>query len=1357
MPTNWKTVRVFISSTFRDMQAERDHLVRFVFPRLREQLLPRRIHLVDVDLRWGVTSEQNALEVCREIINECRPRFLCMLGGRYGWVPPGKTRSITADEVHYGVLDRTLSERGFAYFYFRADEATAAMVETAPGEFRESPGSANESKLAELKQAIIDAKLTPFPYPAQWDNESGRLTGLKQFGDRVYEDLLDSLKSDLELRDHFVTDAAAQPDDFAEENAAMEAFVEERSERFVLGSRATVLEELLAHASATGGNGYVCLTGAPGSGKSALLAHLYRRLTDLVHPSSFIPHPSLVICHFVGASPGSTDVRRTLRRLCQALKAGCADMTADIPDDPEKLRIAFPEFLRQASAQKRVVILLDAVNQFDSASHSAGLRWLPEELPDNACIILSTLDGPALEELRRRRVKPREIELQPLTAADGAAIIEQFRQRYRKQFEPDQRAALLAKTDAGTPLYLLAALEELRTLGTYEEITQRIAELPPTTHELFAWILKRLENDDGFRDALGRRAGRELVPRCAALLGASRYGLSQRELTDLLDTGDPQGNIAALLYLLRPYLLRRAELLDFQHSQFRAAAEEAWLKTDVQRQAANARLVEYFRQQADPEKNQSWRGESGRPLLELPFHLAQYDVDALAVLLCDLRFIEARCRVGQVFELIGDYKLARARLPANQPRVEEFQRFVQEQRHVLQVHPELTFQQAANQAPQTAPCQDAAALWRAGSETRPWLKLVHRQSTFVSASVSIRVANPICAASLATAGNVFALCDGSVCVYEAQTGREIFRLPSHPGNRFTFCALSSDGSLLACAECSETSDNRISLWDVQRQVKVQESQACSCTILAMQFSKAGSLLGFGGGGNDGGVIGVWHIANSAASWSQKVERAVVRKVAFSPDDLFLAAAQGDGHCTFWDTKEGKLKKEIHSHQDSLTGFCFSNQNDLIATTGKDGFCRVWPSNLKSGSSIRLRQAINILFGKKASLFSAHPAIPVSIAFLDETKVISGDTAGNCYLWNWSDGKLLGSPFSTEGALLALETSGDGQLLLAASDRDHTCRIFETKRLVSTGAQEPGQSWYLHFLRDSNELLCAEKGGEIRLLPLAENNLERAQTRLLAKQPNAILMATNANGRFVLVVDRDSSWKLYNVKTSRLLSGRFALPMQGEALVSVKRDGSLVSVCGRETIEFSLVELGENFSQRLPMIFGAMRIGDDGAAQLVGINLRFHDLPPECLMAAEVRQNMPRQAFLSDPFEAEAPRASNSFAYLGNTAFIRSAELPSGQAIVDKWRMEDLSCRGRREFSGPVRIHAVTEDGKWGLISQPEASLCHVVDISSPELEDRWLFPLSEGLVAAAIQSDGDLIALSYKGGGLDIVQRVFQT
>ena len=35
MPKSWKNVRLFISSTFRDMHAERDHLVTVVFPELR--------------------------------------------------------------------------------------------------------------------------------------------------------------------------------------------------------------------------------------------------------------------------------------------------------------------------------------------------------------------------------------------------------------------------------------------------------------------------------------------------------------------------------------------------------------------------------------------------------------------------------------------------------------------------------------------------------------------------------------------------------------------------------------------------------------------------------------------------------------------------------------------------------------------------------------------------------------------------------------------------------------------------------------------------------------------------------------------------------------------------------------------------------------------------------------------------------------------------------------------------------------------------------------------------------------------------------------------------------------------------
>jgi len=88
----WQKVHVFISSTFNDMHAERDYLVKQIFPQLQEWCEKRKLRLVDIDLRWGVTehdalNNKNALKVCLDRIDECRPFFLCFLGQRRGWVP----------------------------------------------------------------------------------------------------------------------------------------------------------------------------------------------------------------------------------------------------------------------------------------------------------------------------------------------------------------------------------------------------------------------------------------------------------------------------------------------------------------------------------------------------------------------------------------------------------------------------------------------------------------------------------------------------------------------------------------------------------------------------------------------------------------------------------------------------------------------------------------------------------------------------------------------------------------------------------------------------------------------------------------------------------------------------------------------------------------------------------------------------------------------------------------------------------------------------------------------------------------------------------------------------------------------
>lgn len=46
----------FVSSTFCDMQAERDILHQRVFPRIRKQLEPYGEDIEGLDLRWGVDT-----------------------------------------------------------------------------------------------------------------------------------------------------------------------------------------------------------------------------------------------------------------------------------------------------------------------------------------------------------------------------------------------------------------------------------------------------------------------------------------------------------------------------------------------------------------------------------------------------------------------------------------------------------------------------------------------------------------------------------------------------------------------------------------------------------------------------------------------------------------------------------------------------------------------------------------------------------------------------------------------------------------------------------------------------------------------------------------------------------------------------------------------------------------------------------------------------------------------------------------------------------------------------------------------------------------------------------------------------
>ncbi|HCN78587.1 MAG TPA: hypothetical protein DIT13_15505, partial [Verrucomicrobiales bacterium] len=88
-------------------------------------------------------------------------------------------------------------------------------------------------------------------------------------------------------------------------------------------------------------------------------------------------------------------------------------------------------------------------------------------------------------------------------------------------------------------------------------------------------------------------------------------------------TSPPSSALLRLLRLLRPYLMRRGELLDFYHGQFREAANKAYLTTDHIQRTTRLRMVDYFilgllpRQQCLPQwfLEGSWRLSACSPTM----------------------------------------------------------------------------------------------------------------------------------------------------------------------------------------------------------------------------------------------------------------------------------------------------------------------------------------------------------------------------------------------------------------------------------------------------------------------------------------------------------------------------------------------------------------------------------------------------------------------------------------------------------------------------------------------------------------------------------------------------------------------
>jgi tetratricopeptide (TPR) repeat protein len=628
---NSRQIRIFISSTFLDMQRERDYLVKFTFPQLRKLCEERGVTWSEVDLRWGITNEQSAegqvLPICLEEIQRCKPYFIGILGERYGWIPqvidPALMdrepwlaeqidHSVTELEILHGVLNNPeMAKR--AFFYFRDPGAIPGGQENVFLEMplqeevdrfgKEEAWKRTESRREKLTALKSKIRRSGLPLKENFNSP-------QQLGEWVLQDLTGIIEQ--------IYPAGSQPTPLQRVIREQEAFAESRTRVYVGGERYfKQIEEHLAQKHVP-----LALTGEPGIGKSALLANWglqYRRTHQDVK----------VLMHFIGTNTASGDWAAILRRIIGELQDHFG-LEGEIPEDVNALREAFPGWLYRAGCKGKVVLILDALNQLEDKQGAQELTWLPAEFPQNVWVILSTTTGKALDAVKERGCSI--LTLEPLALQEREEFVRKFLAQYSKQLNVQQLKRIVGNEKISNPLALRILLDELRQFGSYtrlDEIIQTFLDAESII-EMLELVFERCEND--FET---ERPG--LVKDLLCSIWGARQGLSEAELLDLLGkNGEPlaQGIWSPLHLALSESLLEHNGFIHFSHDYFRQAVEKHYLSTQSERESVHRRLADYF---------QSMEGYPGRKVVELPWQYQQAkDWAELYRLLTDADYFQAQ-------------------------------------------------------------------------------------------------------------------------------------------------------------------------------------------------------------------------------------------------------------------------------------------------------------------------------------------------------------------------------------------------------------------------------------------------------------------------------------------------------------------------------------------------------------------------------------------------------------------------------------------------------------------------------------------------------------------------------------------
>ncbi|ELU16709.1 hypothetical protein CAPTEDRAFT_199172 [Capitella teleta] len=545
--TGWKTVRIFVSSTFKDFHCERELLVKKVFPDLRVWCENRRLYLVECDLRWGVPTDfttEATLRACLGEIDRCfqdnvMPFFINMTSERVGWIPMEEEVPEAISSEYSWVRGLSVTEMEILHGAYRTDNPNALFMLRDPSFLKSVPDDQSKAfidnqPIAQPKLDVLKQRIrSRFPskrivnYPVEFLGVNSN-TGLPEvhvgevFSKKVVEFFKERIGAQYPLD-------KVTSDPYAAQYEAHESFMKSRCDN-VIGRR-DIIDEIMEYICSEANSVPFLLVGNAGSGKSSIIAKI-AEITATRATLKKIPGGGKtgwkVFYHFVGAVPGSTELLKLLMRLVKEIGT-----VSELPGNLESASQTTTGLLAKTDAPHWIIIV-DALNQLDEDTAALINSWIPRNLSRNIRIVLSMIeDTPQHTNFRSRDPPAKEVKVNPLSEQDRREIVDSLLGRYNKRLDNSQMNSLMNKEWSTNPLWLAIACEELRVFGQFRQVSDKINKLEDGLLELEMQVLTRFEEE----------SGGELLVATVSLLEISSRGLLEIELLAIL--GDEENLMPA--------------------------------------------------------------------------------------------------------------------------------------------------------------------------------------------------------------------------------------------------------------------------------------------------------------------------------------------------------------------------------------------------------------------------------------------------------------------------------------------------------------------------------------------------------------------------------------------------------------------------------------------------------------------------------------------------------------------------------------------------------------------------------------------------------------------------------------------